>query len=211
MNNLSRSSALTRTRSTWTGHARRCTRDDDSHSQPMGTTINRIKLYSESLAHTASRRSLPDVRSRAAAEGLPDCAIYGGTYMLDKPVDEIVMENGVADGASGPAPSGQVQNRSTATPPTCPTCSSLARWFSLHLSAGLSDCQHQGRPSFPDHHHRRSRSTGTRTSLARVVHAPGGGSRAGSWPWCPPLWRRTTPSRRSRPDSTCSDPSNKSS
>lgn len=84
-------------------------------------TINRIKLYSESLARygkspylyplyglgelpqgfarlVLGEHSFSDPRHQLTSSCLRVVfrlsAIYGGTYMLNKPVDEIVMEGG---------------------------------------------------------------------------------------------------------------------
>ncbi|KAF0304279.1 Rab GDP dissociation inhibitor beta [Amphibalanus amphitrite] len=75
-------------------------RDDEYIAQPMGTTIARIKLYSESLARYGKSPFLyPMYGLGELPQGFARlAAIYGGTYMLDKPVDEIVVENGRAVG-----------------------------------------------------------------------------------------------------------------
>uniref|UniRef100_A0A8C3HW61 Rab GDP dissociation inhibitor n=1 Tax=Chrysemys picta bellii TaxID=8478 RepID=A0A8C3HW61_CHRPI len=64
--------------------------------QPCLETINRIKLYSESLARYGKSPYLyPLYGLGELPQGFARLsAIYGGTYMLNKPVDEIVMENG---------------------------------------------------------------------------------------------------------------------
>lgn len=58
--------------------------------------INRIKLYNESLARYGKSPYLyPLYGLGELPQGFARLsAIYGGTYMLDKTVDEIVMENG---------------------------------------------------------------------------------------------------------------------
>ncbi|XP_043224905.1 rab GDP dissociation inhibitor alpha-like [Amphibalanus amphitrite] len=83
-----------------TGHALALHRDDEYIAQPMGTTIARIKLYSESLARYGKSPFLyPMYGLGELPQGFARlAAIYGGTYMLDKPVDEIVVENGRAVG-----------------------------------------------------------------------------------------------------------------
>merc|ERR1712071_189574 len=63
----------------FTGHALALHRDDDYLAKPCVDTIRRIKLY--------GLGELPQGFARLSA-------IYGGTYMLDKPIDEIVYENG---------------------------------------------------------------------------------------------------------------------
>jgi len=58
--------------------------------------INRVKLYSESLVRYGKSPYLyPLYGLGELPQGFARLsAIYGGTYMLDKPVDEIVYENG---------------------------------------------------------------------------------------------------------------------
>ncbi len=58
--------------------------------------INRVKLYSESLARYGKSPYLyPLYGLGELPQGFARLsAIYGGTYMLDKPCDEIVVENG---------------------------------------------------------------------------------------------------------------------
>lgn len=62
--------------------------------------INRVKLYSESLVRYGKSPYLyPLYGLGELPQGFARLsAIYGGTYMLDKPVDEIVFENGKAVG-----------------------------------------------------------------------------------------------------------------
>lgn len=92
---------LSRETSEFTGHALALYRNDDYLNQPCGDLIARVKLYSESLARYGKSPylyplyglgELPQAFARLSA-------IYGGTYMLDKPVDEILKdENGKAIG-----------------------------------------------------------------------------------------------------------------
>ncbi|XP_005992613.1 rab GDP dissociation inhibitor alpha-like [Latimeria chalumnae] len=80
----------------FTGHALALYRIDNYLDQPCLETINRIKLYSESLARY---KKSPYLYPLYGLGELPQgfarlSAIYGGTYMLNKAVDEIIMENG---------------------------------------------------------------------------------------------------------------------
>jgi len=80
----------------FTGHALALYRDDNYKNEPCGETIKRIKLYSDSLARYGKSPYLyPLYGLGELPQGFARLsAIYGGTYMLDKPVDEIVFENG---------------------------------------------------------------------------------------------------------------------
>lgn len=80
----------------FTGHALALYRDDDYLNEPAVNTIRRIKLYSDSLARYGKSPYLyPMYGLGELPQGFARLsAIYGGTYMLDKPIDEIVVENG---------------------------------------------------------------------------------------------------------------------
>ncbi|MGH0135792.1 UNVERIFIED_CONTAM: hypothetical protein FKN15_035180 [Acipenser sinensis] len=80
----------------FTGHALALYRTDDYLDQPCLESINRIKLYSESLARYGKSPYLyPLYGLGELPQGFARLsAIYGGTYMLNKPIEEIVMENG---------------------------------------------------------------------------------------------------------------------
>uniref|UniRef100_A0A3P9QAD2 Rab GDP dissociation inhibitor n=1 Tax=Poecilia reticulata TaxID=8081 RepID=A0A3P9QAD2_POERE len=80
----------------FTGHALALYRTDDYLDVPCLETINRIKLYSESLARYGKSPYLyPLYGLGELPQGFARLsAIYGGTYMLNKPVDDIVMEGG---------------------------------------------------------------------------------------------------------------------
>lgn len=84
----------------FTGHALALYRDDDYLNQSAIQTIRRIKLYSDSLARYGKSPYLyPMYGLGELPQGFARLsAIYGGTYMLDKPIDEIVYENGKAVG-----------------------------------------------------------------------------------------------------------------
>lgn len=71
-------------------------RDDDYINQTAITTIRRIKLYSDSLARYGKSPYLyPMYGLGELPQGFARLsAIYGGTYMLDKPIDEIVIKDG---------------------------------------------------------------------------------------------------------------------
>lgn len=64
--------------------------------EPCLDLINRVKLYNESLVRYGKSPYLyPLYGLGELPQGFARLsAIYGGTYMLDKPVDEIVYENG---------------------------------------------------------------------------------------------------------------------
>jgi len=76
----------------FTGHALALYRDDEYLHQPIAETCKRIKLYCDSLARYGQSPylyplyglgELPQAFARLSA-------IYGGTYMLNKPVQEFV-------------------------------------------------------------------------------------------------------------------------
>ncbi|KAI6198301.1 Rab GDP dissociation inhibitor [Aphelenchoides fujianensis] len=80
----------------FTGHALALYRDDQYKQQPYQKTVEKIRLYSDSLARYGKSPYLyPLYGLGELPQGFARLsAIYGGTYMLDKPVDEIVFENG---------------------------------------------------------------------------------------------------------------------
>jgi Rab GDP dissociation inhibitor len=83
------------------GHAMALYLNDDYLSKPAIETVQRIKLYSESMLRFGKSPYLyPLYGLGELPQGFARLsAIYGGTYMLDKPVDEIVLdENGKAIG-----------------------------------------------------------------------------------------------------------------
>jgi len=78
------------------GHAMALHLNDDYLQQPAIETIKRIKLYAESLMrYSVSPYLYPLYGLGELPQGFARLsAIYGGVYMLDKPVEEIVMEEG---------------------------------------------------------------------------------------------------------------------
>jgi len=78
------------------GHSLALHRDDEYLNQPAKDTINRIKLYVESLARYSKS---PYIYPLYGLGELPQAfarlsAIYGGTYMLNKPIDQVVVADG---------------------------------------------------------------------------------------------------------------------
>lgn len=76
----------------FTGHAMALWRDDEYLSQPASLTANAIQLYVESLEQYGKS---PYIYPLYGLGGLPEgfsrlCAIHGGTFMLNKGVDEIL-------------------------------------------------------------------------------------------------------------------------
>ncbi|VDN19825.1 unnamed protein product [Gongylonema pulchrum] len=80
----------------FTGHALALYRDDNYKNELFVPTAERIRLYSDSLARYGKSPYLyPLYGLGELPQGFARLsAIYGGTYMLDKPVDSIVYENG---------------------------------------------------------------------------------------------------------------------
>ncbi|KAH7334366.1 GDP dissociation inhibitor [Rhizoctonia solani] len=75
------------------GHAMALYLDDDYITKPARETVNRIILYTQSMARYGKS---PYIYPLYGLGELPQAfarlsAIYGGTYMLDKKVDEIVL------------------------------------------------------------------------------------------------------------------------
>jgi len=82
------------------GHAMALYLDDTYLHKPAREAVERILLYVNSMARYGKS---PYIYPLYGLGELPQgfarlSAIFGGTYMLDKPVDEIVYENSVAVG-----------------------------------------------------------------------------------------------------------------
>jgi len=82
------------------GHSMALHRNDEYLEEPARDTIDKIRLYCESLARYGKS---PYIYPLYGLGELPQgfarlSAIYGGTYMLNKPIDEIVVTNGVVTG-----------------------------------------------------------------------------------------------------------------
>jgi len=77
------------------GHALALHRDDTYLTKSYTETVKRIKLYSDSLARYGKSPYLyPLYGLGELPQGFARLsAIYGGTYMLDKPIDEIVFDD----------------------------------------------------------------------------------------------------------------------
>lgn len=80
----------------FTGHALALYRDDEYLEQPAIVTIRRIKLYADSLSRYGKSPYLyPMYGLGELPQGFARLsAIYGGTYMLNKQIDEIVLMDG---------------------------------------------------------------------------------------------------------------------
>ncbi|KAM7402130.1 hypothetical protein PAMP_017396 [Pampus punctatissimus] len=80
----------------FTGHAIALHSTESYLDQPYVETIRRIKLYSESLArHNTSPYIYPVYGLGELPQGFARLsAEYGGTFLLNRAVDEIVMDNG---------------------------------------------------------------------------------------------------------------------
>jgi len=91
---------LEQTTCDFTGHAIMLYLDDGYLGRPCKDAVKRMKLYYASLS---SFGKSPYLYPLYGLGELPQgfarlSAVYGGTYMLDKPVDEIVLENNTVVG-----------------------------------------------------------------------------------------------------------------
>jgi len=78
------------------GHALALHRDDDYLTKPARDTVERIRLYCDSLARY---QKSPYIYPLYGLGELPQAfarlsAIYGGTYMLNKPFEAVIKEGG---------------------------------------------------------------------------------------------------------------------
>ncbi|XP_074506746.1 rab GDP dissociation inhibitor beta [Sebastes fasciatus] len=80
----------------FTGHAIALHGSESYLDKPCGDTIRRIRLYSESLArHNTSPYIYPVYGLGELPQGFARLsAEYGGTFLLNRTVDELVMDNG---------------------------------------------------------------------------------------------------------------------
>ena len=94
MNEVYTKFGLDENTSDFVGHALALHRDDSYLELPCSTTLKKIKLYSDSLARYGKSPYLyPLYGLGELPQGFARLsAIYGGTYMLDKPIDEIVFD-----------------------------------------------------------------------------------------------------------------------
>lgn len=84
----------------FTGHSICLYRDDDYKKKSFRDAVEKIKLYQSSLARYGKS---PYIYPLYGLGEMPQgfarlSAVYGGTYMLDTPVDEIIMEDGKVSG-----------------------------------------------------------------------------------------------------------------
>ncbi|XP_001636411.2 rab GDP dissociation inhibitor alpha [Nematostella vectensis] len=85
------------------GHAIALEINDSYKDQPFGQTVEKIKLYNESLSRYGKSPYLyPLYGLGEIPQGFARLsAIYGGTYMLDKPIEAIVYDDeGVVKGVT---------------------------------------------------------------------------------------------------------------
>jgi Rab GDP dissociation inhibitor len=80
----------------FTGHCIALYPDDSYLKQPAKEMVERCKLYAYSVSRYGNS---PFIYPIWGLGGLPEgfsrlCAVHGGVYMLNKPVDEIIYDNG---------------------------------------------------------------------------------------------------------------------
>ncbi|KAH9108706.1 hypothetical protein AeMF1_016135 [Aphanomyces euteiches] len=80
----------------FTGHAMALMRDDSYIQRPAIETVRALKMYTYSLERYGKS---PYIYPIYGLGGLPEgfsrlCAIHGGTFMLNRGVDEVLFENG---------------------------------------------------------------------------------------------------------------------
>ena len=78
----------------FTGHAMALHRDDDYLDQPADVTAEAIQLYVYSLERYGKS---PYIYPMYGLGGMPEgfsrlCAIHGGTFMLNKGIDEVLYD-----------------------------------------------------------------------------------------------------------------------
>jgi Rab GDP dissociation inhibitor len=78
----------------FTGHAMALHRDDDYLNEPAAATVEAIQLYAFSLERYGKS---PYIYPLFGLGGMPEgfsrlCAIHGGTFMLNKGIDEILFD-----------------------------------------------------------------------------------------------------------------------
>ena len=96
MNELYKKYSLEENTIDFLGHAVALELNDDYRTKPAIETLPKMKLYADSMGKYGSSPFLYPVYGLG---GLPEsfsrlCAIHGGTYMLNTPVDEVLMEGG---------------------------------------------------------------------------------------------------------------------
>ncbi|WP_411023640.1 hypothetical protein, partial [Salmonella sp. s51228] len=82
------------------GHAMSLFCDDSYLQRSCFETITKINLYINSIERFGVSPYLyPLYGLGELPQGFARlCAVHGGTYMLDKPIDEIITENGIFAG-----------------------------------------------------------------------------------------------------------------
>jgi len=86
----------------FTGHAICLHLNDDYLDQPCIDSLKKLKLYYDSLSQYGKSPYLyPLYGLGELPQGFARlCAVYGGTFMLDKPVDDVVIEDGKVTGVT---------------------------------------------------------------------------------------------------------------